>query len=234
MDAPFSEQLKRDLVDFMKNDNSSRGENLYESVFRSSMFPLQRKNELREMMALARTMNPRVVMEIGTDKGGGAFHWICGLKLHAFVGIEVRGVPVGDEFIKRFPSTQQLWIPASSYDPTTVKLVKEWLDKYNYKIDVLFIDGDKSRFTLDFNLYLPMVCEGGIVFMHDCRDAAPGAAFQECRSNRRVRASCTIESTIESAYATMRELAGVPPADSYEGWLRHWKGRSCGVGVMWV
>jgi cephalosporin hydroxylase len=58
-------------------------------------------------------------------------------------------------------------LPCSSHDSETVFKVKEILkDK---KIDFLFIDGDHRYQAIkeDYNLYSPLVREGGIIAFHD-------------------------------------------------------------------
>lgn len=176
---------------------------------------------------------PRVVGIIGGDKGGDLYHFLkCLPTVRRAFTIEIRGTPYIDLFRGAFPGVDMLGIPASSYAPETVDQVRVWLA--DEPIDVLFIDGDKSRFHDDFLAYLPMVRAGGLVLMHDVRDAAPGAAFERARLHVRVRESATIEDVSEVAPALERERAGIPPANAHEGWLRAWRGESCGVGVLWV
>jgi hypothetical protein len=52
------------------------GLSVYRPVIDSPlMFPLQRPAEMELMFSAARTVNPKVVMEIGADKSGGLYHW---------------------------------------------------------------------------------------------------------------------------------------------------------------
>lgn len=214
---------------------STPQQTIYDSVFESPlMFPLQRREEVRKMLEIARTTSPKVVMEIGTDKGGGAYHWLKALEPEQFIGIEIRGVPYDEAFRFGFPGTDQLWIEASSYDHTTVAYVQQWLSERKIQIDVLFIDGDKSHFATDYYQYVPMVRKGGIIFMHDIRDRPPLAAFNEAKRHDRVRNAITFESTLEVATSVMNEVAGIPTKNEHENWLRHWRGASAGVGVLWV
>lgn len=237
MDAPFPIGMVEDIESVFAHDTDPYGLDLYEAVFESGlMFPLQRREEMRAMMRIARSINPKVCMEIGSDKSGGCYHWIKGLKPEGFIGIEVRGVPYASLFQQHFgKTTKQCWLGESSYDPLTVQSVRHWLG--DAPIDVLFIDGDKARFDLDFALYLPMVRDGGIIFMHDVRDQSPGNAFRTCRGNKRVKESLVVESTTEIADLVLRMRAGgeaAKPRNAWEGWAMRWKGDSCGLGVMWV
>lgn len=232
MDAPFPAGLMDDIERVLREDDSPPALDLYPAVFESLMFPLQRQDELAAMIRLARMITPRVVMEIGADKGGGCYHFLKGLRPDRFIGVEIRGTPYGEALSRAFEPTRCLWLEASSYDPKTVEIARGWLA--GQPIDVLFIDGDKARFLDDFEAYLPHVRQGGLVFMHDVRDPTPGRAFILAATHPRVRAAHALESTIETAFAIAREVEGHPPASSHEGWLRHWRGASCGLGVLWV
>lgn len=233
MDGPLPVGLVDEIRRLIREDHAPSGLDLYPAVFDSPLlFPLQRQAETAAMIALARTISPRVVMEIGADKAGGVLHWLRAFPLERFVGIEIRGTPYGDVLDAAFPRTECLWIAESSYKPSVVRRVREWLD--GDRIDVLFLDGDKARFYDDFEAYLPMVRAGGLVLTHDVRDAAPGEAYRRARKHPRVREATTIEDTSEVPAALERAAAGIAPATPHEGWLRHWQGASCGVGVLWV
>lgn len=233
MDAPLPDGLVAEIERVIATDKEPGGRNVYDAVFDSGlMFPLQRKRELDVMIQLARSVDPRVVMEIGTDKAGGAYHWLKALDLDLFIGVEIRGVPYAKLLSESFYASQ-LWYAASSYDRETVESIRDVLLSEAYLIDVLFIDGDKANFYKDFTTYIDMVQKGGIVFMHDIQDEAPRRGFEQARKHPRVRRSETIVDTSEVDVALARESQGLPPASAHEGWLRHWRGRSCGVGVLW-
>ena len=100
------------------------------------------------------------------------------------------------------------------------------------QIDILFIDGDKSHFDTDFYTYMSVMSPKGIVFMHDITDDAPGAAYRRVCSTG-FRHSEIIDKT-DSVKASWQEEAGEPAKSPHEGWLRHWKGSSCGVGVIYM
>jgi cephalosporin hydroxylase len=64
----------------MENDKDRMpGLDLYTEIFDHPwLFPLQRKAEMAAMMKLARSIEPKTVMEIGSDKGGSFYHWVKG------------------------------------------------------------------------------------------------------------------------------------------------------------
>ncbi len=233
MDAAFPDHMMPEITKFFTTENSREpGRDVYDDVFAiDGFFPPQRKREVAKMMQIARSVSPKVVMEIGSDKGGGFYHWCKSLTtVKRAIAVEIRGCPYAGEFKKAFPHIDFLFEGRSSLLPETVAAVAKWLGED--KIDALFIDGDKSYFLRDLELYRPMMSPGAVAFMHDIQDPSPGRAFADAvkivpRSERVIDVS-------ESREAEAREAAGEPAASSHEHWLRHWKGQSCGVGVLYV
>lgn len=205
------------------------GLDVYDEVFDSpTFFPLQRKKELAWMMQQARKLKPRTVMEIGTDKGGGLFHWIKSLPtVTNVIACEIRGTPYSSLFEQSFPETKFLWMPHCSRTPDLRRTIRKSFGG----IDCLFIDGEKARFEDDFDHYLPLMMPGGLVFMHDVTDPSPGEAFR--RVKEKTRFECATYVNTEDSQRAVREFKeGTPDDTIYEGWLRHWNGRSCGVGLI--
>lgn len=229
MDDPFPDGMVAEIEAFLAADTAPCGHDLYDAVFATNtMFPLQRKAEMRRMMSLAQQCAPRVVMEIGTDKAGGLYHWCkCLPSVERVIACEIRGVPYAEAFEAAFPDIDFLWLSQSSYEPETVEYVYRWLG--NDSIDRLFLDGDKSHFLKDFDAYLPvMMNDGGIIFLHDITDPTPGDAFQVLRE--RGFKTYTIIETGE--WKDVERRGG--PKTAHEHWLMTWTGRSCGVGVIFV
>ena len=208
------------------------GCSVYPEIFENGwLFPLQRMRETEKMIDLARMITPRVILEIGSDKGGSFYHWIEGIpSVLKAIAIEIRGTPFADVFAAAFPDRRLLCIEESSYDPATVARVAAFLE--GDAIDCLFIDGDKCAFDRDFDAYLPMMRAGGIVFFHDIQDADNSTETFE-RLSRTYKHESIIDTSEYDAIAA-REAAGIAPASSYEQWFRIWKRRSCGVGVIYV
>jgi hypothetical protein len=232
MDAPFNPNMMLGIKRFFDNEDSREpGQDVYDDVFDVDMFlPLQRKRELARMMQIARSYNPRVVYEIGTCDGGGLYHWCKSIVgVERVIAAEVRGTPYQKEFEFAFPNIDFLWIGESSYAESTLNRIREWLD--GDAIDAVFIDGDKSRFELDFDLILNSMNSPSVMFMHDITDPSPGEAFRNVIS-RGYRHESIIDKT-DSIEAVEREKNGMPVKNGYEQWLRHWHGRSCGVGVIY-
>ena len=232
MDDPFPPAMMPDIQAFFRDvhPHLPPGRTAYPEVFYSpSFYPLQRMKETQRMIEIASSVCPRVVMEIGADKGGGLYHWCQIPTVDYVIGCEVRGTPYAEEFERGFPDRQFLWLPQSSYAPGTFSLVRSWLGPKT--IDCLFIDGEKTQFMTDFRTYLPLMRRGGVVFLHDVTESPMGDVFHELANRYR---SDLIVNREESEAAVERGRLKVPVGSPYEGWLRHWHGRSCGVGVLYM
>ena len=233
MDPPFSVDMMPRIAKFFETESSREpGQDIYDEVFKTDMFfPLQRKKELVKMLNVAREYNPKVIYEIGTCDGGGLYHWCKSIVgVERVIASEIRGTPYQHEFEKAFPHIDFLWISESSYQKSSISTIRKWLN--GDMIDVTFIDGDKSHFDTDFDAILPMMKRPSVVFMHDITDPAPGEAFR--RVIRRGYLMTEIIDKADSIEAVTREEQGIQSANGYEGWLRHWRGQSCGVGVIYI
>lgn len=202
---------------------------LYDEVFESALFPLQRRLELEEMMRIARRVSPKVVYEIGSDKGGSLFHWCQIPTVRKVIAAEIGGIPYQREFEEAFKPIQFCWLPESSYAPATVAKVRTFLGES--KIDCLFIDGDKLGFLKDFQAYRGMLSDKSITFLHDLYDNGPREAFEILATTfPHVR----LVNTLDAVEAVLEELDGKPCKKRQDQWLRHWRGASAGVGVLFT
>ena len=217
---------------FLSENKRLPGQDIYEDIFSSPLlFPLQRKREMAFMMQKARSIEPKVVYEIGADKAGGLYHWCkCLPTVKRVIACEIRGTPYSELFEKAFPQIDFFWLPDSSYAPENVSNITKWLCAD--KIDCLFIDGDKCKFDKDFKVYLPAMNPRGIVFMHDIQDKAPRFGYDTiCKKGYRHEEFIDVSESIE---AVEREKQGISTLNTHEQWLRHWHGRSAGVGIIYL
>jgi len=236
-DADFPEGMLAEwaaIFDSKHSQRNRRSFSLADEVFKwSCTMPLQRRRELMAMMGIAATIDPRIVMEIGCDKGGTLLHWIiCHPNVRKVIACEFRGCPIKELFEKQFPDVEFLWLEESSYAPPAAEKVKAFLG--GEKLDVVFIDGDKSAFRKDFDIYSPMVRLGGLVFMHDVYDrSGRSACAQDFRTLCQSRLASTVIDLTESIQAKQRARAGVPSSGCHEDWLRS-GGDDCGFGVFYI
>lgn len=235
MDAPFPDGFMEHVYAFLKEDHKRPdGKDIYPEVFSNPlMFPLQRQTELMKMIQMARTANPKTIMEIGSDKAGSLYHWCkCFPNVKNVIACEIRGTPYADAFEEAFIGINFLWIPGSSYNRINSGRVTHFLLDVGAKIDVLFIDGDKGALEADFHTYLPMMSPKGIIFVHDITDTIPGTAYKVlCSRGYQHHEIIDVSDTGRSI--EMAE-AGIPPTSPHDGWLRHWNGASCGVGCIFM
>lgn len=230
---PLPNGLAEQWAQFFSTDTEPRGRNVYEPIFSHPLlFPLQRRKELTFMMSTANVLNPRVVFEIGTAKGGGFYHWCKSLPtVKRAAACNINGTPYSQAFSAYFNAIEFLWLPQSSHDPKSLDAVTEWLDKDT--IDCLFIDGDKFNSYKDFTTYQPLMSPDGIIFVHDVQDSIrPKAGYKRMLAHGHRHMEYV--NTEESSTAMARERQGIRAANPHEQWLRHWRGHSCGVGVIWM
>lgn len=227
MDAPFPEGMVQEIEAFLAADRAPVGEDVYPAVFRTNFFfPLQRQKELAQMMRWARMKRPQVVMEIGADKGGSLYHWVkCLPTVRIAVACEIRGTPYAAAFERAFPHVKFLWVEGSSYAPENRAAVADALAAASATIDCLFIDGDKLAFERDFDAYKQLMHPCGIAFMHDIQDRDPKEAFERVTARGYHSKTCVDVSDYDPLTA---------PSCPHDQWLHHWKGRSCGVGAVYL
>lgn len=160
---------------------------------------IQNDYELRHFLERVRDQKPRVVVEIGTARGGMLY---CFAQLAArdatLVSIDLPGAPncggqtatEREVFATFGPASQRMhFIPADSQLPATREQLLQILD--GRSIDLLFIDGDHSYAgcMADFRIYRDLVGPEGLIVFHDiCMfpdewpAAAVGVAWQELKA----------------------------------------------------
>jgi predicted O-methyltransferase YrrM len=140
--------------------------------------PNQKEEEILWLLHLLAAVPPKVVLEIGTDRGGTLFLWtrvaaddalLVTLDLRKMVGRLGRLSPfaLGRTSFARARQRVELIDDADSHDPMTVHRVRRLLG--GRPVDFLFIDGDHryEGVRTDFELYEPLVAHGGLVAFHD-------------------------------------------------------------------
>ena len=138
---------------------------------------IQNPFELREYLKLVQARRPRVVVEIGTARGGMLY---CFCQLAApdalIISIDLPGAPnCGGQtraergYFSSFttPGQQIRFIPANSHFHATREALRELLR--GRPADVLFIDGDHSYggVKIDFDMYAGFTAADGLLTLHD-------------------------------------------------------------------
>ena len=139
--------------------------------------PIQVRSEIEELLNRVEGDHPRTILEIGTANGGSLFLFTRAAHDQAtIVSVDLPGGSFGGGYAaSRVPlyaafarAEQQVeLIRADSHDPATRKHVERILE--GRPVDFLFIDGDHALegVRADFELYTPLVREGGLIAMHD-------------------------------------------------------------------
>lgn len=145
---------------------------------KGALRPLQNRNELTRMIQAVEARRPKTVLEIGTAKGG-TLYLLCQaaaddatiISLDLPYGRNGGGFPQWKEpayrqFIK--PGQTLHLVRGNSHDASSLEAVKALLGP-DQDLDFLLIDGDHSHEGVrqDFDMYAPLISEGGMVAVHD-------------------------------------------------------------------
>lgn len=138
---------------------------------------MQKLRELAPLLGLLRKRSPRVVVEIGTARGGTFYAWCQVAAPNALlVSIDLAGGPFGGGYtpadisaFRRYgrPEQQLHFMRDDSHTPETRARLEEILR--GQEVDFLMIDGDHTYQGVrqDFEMYAPLVGEGNPIAFHD-------------------------------------------------------------------
>ena len=139
--------------------------------------PMQIRWEVEELAKMLRDLKPKYILEIGAARGGTLFIWTRVASEGALIiSIDLPGGPFGGGYpffkgltYKLFARGRQriVLIRGDSHNLETLRKVERRLN--GEKLDFLFIDGDHRYEGIknDFEMYSPLVKEGGIIALHD-------------------------------------------------------------------
>ena len=140
---------------------------------------LQKINELEKLAEFLLEKPHKVVLEIGTAKGGTLWFWHHLPNNETVISLDMPGGQFGGgpkdedkEHIKNWIDENQNTILATgdSHKEETLAEIKEALA--GEQPDILFIDGDHTYEGIkkDFEMYSPLVKNGGYIVFHDIVD----------------------------------------------------------------
>ncbi len=151
----------------------------FKLIFRT----MQNRFEITEFLKYIAKIQPKLILEIGTARGGTLYllSRFSSPKAHVISldlpgGIHGGGYPrFRIPFFKTFASKNQKLslIRENSHDTSTfTKIIKLLKD---HKLDLLFIDGDHTYEGVkkDFEMYAPLVKKNGIIAFHDIAVHSP-------------------------------------------------------------
>ncbi len=172
----FKSRALKEIKDFQTN-NINDIWNFINNQLHGIIKPMQIKEEFTELLKIYVEKQPKIILEIGTARGGTLFSF-CKLAPDDAILISV-DLPNG-KFGSGYPDwktslyqafkkeNQQLYLlREDSHNTETLNKVENILNGRN--IDFLFIDADHTYEGVkkDFEMYSPLVKEGGIIAFHD-------------------------------------------------------------------
>jgi predicted O-methyltransferase YrrM len=183
--------------------------------------PAQIREEITELVKVLAKRKPKLLLEIGTARGGTLFLFTRVSSSNALIiSVDLPGGRFGGGypewrklFYESFAIHKQKMhlIRADSHALSTLNMVENILE--GYKLDFLFIDGDHTYkgVKTDFEMYSKLVGKGGIIAFHD---VCPHPPHTECEVN----------------------LFWHEIKDKYEHIeiVRDWKQGWAGIGVLYV
>lgn len=189
--------------------------------FFGGIAPGQIREEFIPLLAAFQQLQPRTILEIGTEKGGTFF---CFCKLApadaTLVSIDLPAglfgggypewrIPIYQAFAQ--PGQTLHFVRGNSHAPETLEKLKTILG--GRQIDFLFIDADHTYEGVkkDFEMYGPLVRKGGIVAFHDI------VAYPKEYDNQ----VSVFWNEIKNRYR-------------FEEFVRDWNQRWGGIGVLYV
>jgi len=165
--------LVRDLIYIKTNLRKVKTlDDILKIVFNTRMIltPIQIREEIKNLLLILNKVKPKVILEIGTARGGTLFLFsnvaheeatLISVDLYQF--IEKR---ILFKYIKK--EKQKIFlIQGDSHSIKTLRKIEGILR--DDKVDFLFIDGDHSYEGVkkDFEMYSTLVRKGGIIAFHD-------------------------------------------------------------------
>lgn len=139
--------------------------------------PMQVRSEIAALLEILAKRGPRRILEIGSARGGTFFllSRVAAADAHLITidlpdrSFSTDSVPWRSELVRSLSQVRQRVdvISADSQLQETAEWVKELLR--GKLLDLLFIDGDHryEGVRRDFHLYAPLVCQEGLIAIHD-------------------------------------------------------------------
>lgn len=142
---------------------------------------LQKRSEILALAQAVAALRPRIILEIGTARGGTLLIW-SSLASEKVISCDLVHRRPQKPLLEALPppgsSCQVKLLTGDSHDPEFIRRVATELG--GDKVDFLFIDGDHTfeGVTADYHNYRDFVRPGGIIAFHDIVEKQPFANNQ--------------------------------------------------------
>ncbi len=137
---------------------------------------LQKRSEILSLAKMVNDLDPKITLEIGTERGGTLFIWSA-LASEKAISCDLQEMAQQQELYSTFPPKDSnckvvLLVGDSHNEKFCEEVTAELSGK---QVDFLFIDGDhtESGVEQDFEMYKQFVRTGGLIAFHDIVDDQP-------------------------------------------------------------
>ncbi|HUL01246.1 MAG TPA: class I SAM-dependent methyltransferase [Nitrospirota bacterium] len=134
------------------------------------VYTIQKPSEILALAKAVQAIKPKVILEIGTARGGTLFIW-SQIASDEVISCDIDDLSIQSKILKAFPPPNSMCrvslLTGNSHDAEFKKRIVNRLG--GRKVDFLFIDGDHTEagVTADYNDYKDFVGPGGIIAFHD-------------------------------------------------------------------
>ncbi|HHJ17311.1 MAG TPA: class I SAM-dependent methyltransferase [Gammaproteobacteria bacterium] len=161
---------------------------------------IQKPSEITALAHAVAELKPKVILEIGTAKGGTLLIW-SSIATDRVITCDISDMSVQADLYKSLPppgsSCKVELLVGDSHSVGFKKRVAETLG--DQKVDFLFIDGDHTLqgVTADYNNYREFVRPGGIIAFHDILENQPLEVNQVFHLWKELKKECDTEEFVD-------------------------------------
>jgi len=137
---------------------------------------VQMRDEILALANAVKSINPKIILEIGTCNGGTLFIW-SNIATDTVITCDLNKTKVREDLYQQFPPDSSdckiISLAGDSHNDKFLETVKTKLG--NKPVDFLFIDGDHTEAGVrqDYAMYSPLVRSGGLIAFHDIVEKQP-------------------------------------------------------------
>lgn len=160
---------------------------------------LQIPEEITRLARAVQSIQPRIILEIGTARGGTCLIWSY-LASEQVITCDLNDMTRQRPLFSRFPppgsNCKVTLLSGNSHDPDFKARVADELN--GRQVDFLFIDGDHTEAGVeaDYNDYREFVRPGGLIAFHDIVEKQPLPTNQVYHLWKRLRETAEVEEFI--------------------------------------
>lgn len=157
---------------------------------------LQIPTEITQLAKAVQAINPRIIVEIGTARGGTLLIWSY-LASKRVITCDLNDTTLQRPLFSRFPppgsNCQVTLLSGNSHEASFKARLAQELN--GEKADFLFIDGDhtESGVEADYNDYKEFVRPGGLIAFHDIVEKQPLPTNQVYHLWKRIKVGADVQ-----------------------------------------